>query len=94
MCCWGQCTCNKKVDGRDTPKFTVLLIHVVAATSHTALQDSYLFALVLVKNSFRKYTKFDPAKVDEHAHKCKRLEVNSMTEIAFKGKPRGFQAPS
>jgi hypothetical protein len=93
MCCWGQCTCNKEVDSRDTPKFTVLLIHV-AATSHTALQDSDLFALVLVRNFFRRYTKIDPARVDEHTHKFKHLEVDSRLEIAFKGKPKGFQAPS
>jgi hypothetical protein len=30
---------------------------------------------------------------DEHAHKFKRLEVDSRLEIAFAGKLKGFQAP-
>lgn len=77
MCCWGRCTCEKKLDPRDAPLFTVLLVHVVAATSPTALQDSDLFALALVKNFFRKYTKVGPERVDEHASKFKHLEVDS-----------------
>jgi urate oxidase len=72
----------------------VLLVHVVAATSHKALQDSDVFALALVKNFFHKYTKIDSARIDERAHKFKRLEVDSRLEIAFEGKPRGFQTPS
>jgi hypothetical protein len=74
--------------------FTVLLVHVVAATSPTALQDSDLFALTLVKNFFRKYMKIEPERVDEHAPKFKNLEVDSRLEIAFEGTPKGFQAPS
>jgi hypothetical protein len=87
MCCWGQYTCNKIVDDRDEPKFTVLLIHVVAATSHKAQQDSDLFALVLAKNFFRKYTKFD-VRLDEHAHKFKRLELDSKTKSKLLYDPR------
>jgi hypothetical protein len=52
MCCWGCCTCKGGVDPRDAPLFTVLLIHVVAATTPTALKDSDLFALALVKGFF------------------------------------------
>jgi hypothetical protein len=94
MCCWGRCTCEKRLDSRDAPLFTVLLVHVVAATSATALQDSDLFALALVQNFFRKYTKIDPGQVDEHVSKFKNLEVDSRLEIAFKSTPKGFQAPS
>jgi hypothetical protein len=94
MCCWGHCTCNKRVDLRDAPKFTVLLIHTVVATSHTVVWGSDLFALVLVKNFFHKYTKFDSARVDEHTHKFKCMEADSRLEIAFKGKCRGFQGLS
>jgi hypothetical protein len=32
--------------------------------------------------------------IDDHAHKCQHLEVDSRLEIAFEGKPKGFQAPS
>jgi hypothetical protein len=70
------------------PKFTVPLIHAVAATSHMALQDSDLFALVLVKNFFCKYTKIDPARVDEDAYKLKCLRVDSGLEIALERKPK------
>lgn len=91
MCCWGHCTCNERVDLRDARKFTMLLIHV-ATTSHTALQDSDLFALVLVKKFFHKYTKFYPTRVDEYAHKFKRMGADSRLEIAFKGKCRGLRA--
>jgi hypothetical protein len=72
----------------------VLLVHVVAATGASALINSNLFALVLVKDFFRKYTRIDPHRIDEHAGKFERLEVDSRLEIAFEGKPRGFQTPS
>jgi hypothetical protein len=49
---------------------------------------------VLVKSFFSKYTKICPERIDEYAHKFKRLEVESRLEIAFEGKPKGFQAPS
>jgi hypothetical protein len=32
--------------------------------------------------------------VADHAHKFLRLAVDSRLEIAFVGKPHGFQAPS
>ena len=94
MCCWGQCTCGRGLDPRDAPLFTVLLVHVVAATSPNALQDSNVFALALVKNFFRKYTRVRPERIDEHAHRFKHLGVDSRLEIAFEGTPKGFQAPS
>jgi hypothetical protein len=47
-----------------------------------------------VQNFFRKYTKIDPGQVDEHVCKFKNLEVDSRLEIAFRGTPKGFQAPS
>jgi hypothetical protein len=94
MCCWGECTFRQGLDPRDAPSFTVLLLHVVASTSPTALQNSDLFALALVTNFFRKYTKISPERIDEHAHKFKHLEGDSRLEIAFEGKPKGFQAPS
>jgi hypothetical protein len=83
MCCWGLRKCKRELDPRDAPLFTVLLIHVVAENSLTALQGSDLFALVLVKNFFRKYTHINPDRIDEHAHKFKHLEVDSRLEIAF-----------
>jgi hypothetical protein len=94
MCCWGWCTCEKRLDPRDAPLFTVLLVHVVAATSPTALQDSDVFALTLVRNFFRKYTKVSHDRIDNHAHKFRNLEVDSRLEFAFEGKPKGFQALS
>jgi hypothetical protein len=77
MCCWGWCSCEERLDLREAPLFTVLLVHVVAATSPTALQDSDLFALTLVKNFFRKYTKVSPDRIDDHAHKFRHLEADS-----------------
>lgn len=93
MCCWGQCTCRKGLDHRDAPPFTVLLVHVVAATSPTALQNSDLFALTLVTKFFHKFTKISPERIDKHAYKFKHLEVGSRLQIAFEGKPKGFQVP-
>jgi hypothetical protein len=93
MCCWGRCTCERRFDPRDAPLFTVLLVHVVAATSPNALQDSDLFALVLVKNFFRKYTKVSPDRIDDHTHKFQHLAVDSRLEIAFKGTPKGSNHP-
>jgi hypothetical protein len=84
MCCWGQRTCRKGIDPRDASLFTVLLLHVVAATSPDALQNSDLFALALVTNYSRKYTKISPERIDEHAHKFKHLEVDSRLEIPLK----------
>jgi hypothetical protein len=46
-----------------------------------------------VKSFFRKYTTISPERIDDHAHKFKRLEVDSRLEIAFAGTPKGFQAP-
>jgi hypothetical protein len=94
MHCWGLCKYERELDPRDAPLFTVLLIHVVAANSPTALLGSDAFALVLVRNFFRKYTQINSDRIDEHAHKFKHLEVDSRLEIAFAGKPKGFQAPS
>jgi hypothetical protein len=85
---------EERLDSRDAPFFTVLLVHVVAATSPTALQDSDLFALTLVKNFFRKYTKVSPDRIADHAHKFQHLEVDSRLDIAFEGTPKLFQAPS
>jgi hypothetical protein len=47
-----------------------------------------------VRNFFRKYTKISPDRIDEYAYKFRNLEVDSRLEIAFEGKPKGFQAPS
>jgi hypothetical protein len=47
-----------------------------------------------VKNFFRKYTKVSPDRIDDHTHKFQHLVVESRLEIAFKGTPKGFQAPS
>jgi hypothetical protein len=45
-----------------------------------------------VKSFFSKYTNISPDRIDEHAYKFKRLEVDSRLETAFEGKPKGFQA--
>jgi hypothetical protein len=77
-----------------THKFTILQVHVVGATSSVALRNSNIFALTIVKDFFRKYTKSDPQRVTEFAHNFEHLGVDSRLDIAFEGKPRGFEAPS
>jgi hypothetical protein len=59
-----------------------------------ALEGSSVYAKQLVERFFRKYTRIDPALVEEHAHKFLRLAADSRLEIAFVGRPVGFQAPS
>jgi hypothetical protein len=56
--------------------------------------DSQIFALTIVRDFFRKYTKFDPQKINEFAYNFENLEIDSRLEIAFQGKPKGFEAPS
>jgi hypothetical protein len=77
-----------------THKFTILQVHFVGATSSVALTNSNIFALTIVKDFFRKYTKIDPQRVTEVAHNFEHLEVDSRLEIAFEGKPRGSEALS
>jgi hypothetical protein len=77
-----------------THKFTVLQVHVVGATNREALKDSNLFALKIVQDFFRKYTKIEPRRVAEFAYNFEHLAIDSRLEIAFEGKPKGFDAPS
>jgi hypothetical protein len=77
-----------------THKFTILQVHVVGATNREALRDSNIFALKIVQDFFRKYTKIDPHRVTEFAHNFENLAIDSRLEIAFEGKPKGFEAPS
>jgi hypothetical protein len=69
-------------------------VHVVGATNREALRDLNLFALKIVQDFFRKYTKIDPQRVAEFAHNFEHLAIDSRLEIAFEGKPKGFDAPS
>ena len=85
------CAGNSKADVR---KFTVLLVHVVAATPRTALRHSSGFAIELIQDFLRKYTKVNPDKVLELSDRFRYLEVDSRLEIAFEGKPKKFAVPS
>jgi hypothetical protein len=69
-------------------------VHVVGAINREALRDSNIFALKIVQDFFRKYTKIDPHRVTEFAHNFEHLAIDSRLEIAFEGKPKGFEAPS
>jgi hypothetical protein len=80
--------------GRDIQKFTVLLVHVVGSTPPSALRHSTPFAIQLVQEFLSKHTAIDSKKVTELSDRFRNLEVDSRLEIAFKGKPKGFAAPS
>ena len=75
-------------------KIHSLLVDVVVAAPSSALRNSSAFAIQLVQDFFRKYTKFDPERVIELSNRFQRLEVDSRLEIAFEGKPKGFVVPS
>ena len=76
-----------------TRKFTVLLVHVVAATPRTALRYSSPYEIELVQNFFKKHTRINPSKVLEVSDRFQNLEIDSRLEIGFEGKSRGFEAP-
>jgi hypothetical protein len=80
--------------GAGIRKFTVLLVHVVAATPRTALRHSSAFAIQLIQDFLRKYTKVNPEKVIDLSDRFRHLEVDSRLEIAFEGKPQKFVVPS
>ena len=73
---------------------SVLLVHVVAATPRTALRHSSAFAIQLIQDFLRKYTKVNPEKVLDLSDRFRHLEVDSRLEIAFEGKPKKFVVPS
>jgi hypothetical protein len=80
--------------GQTYVKFTVLLEHVVAATPRTALRHSSAFAIQLIQNFLRKYTRVNPEKVLDLSDRFRHLEVGSRLEILFEGKPKKFVVPS
>jgi len=75
-------------------KFTVLLVHVVGSTPPSALRHATPFAIQLVQEFLSKHTAIDIGKVTELSDRFRNLEVDSRLEITFKGKPKGFAAPS
>ena len=86
--------CGGKSKAVFVKKNSVLLVHVVGAAPSSALRNSSAFAIQLVQDFFRKYTKFDPERVIELSNRFQRLEVDSRLEIAFEGKPKVFVVPS
>lgn len=76
----------------ESRKFTVLLVHVVAATPASALRHSSAFAIVLVQD-FKKYTQINPERVIELSDRFRNLEIDSILAIGLEGKPKGFEAP-
>jgi hypothetical protein len=58
-------------------EFTVLLVHVVAATPRTALRHSPAFAIKLIQDFSRKHTNIDPAKLLDLSNRFRYLEVDS-----------------
>jgi len=72
----------------------MLLVHVVGSTSPSALLHSTPFAMHLVQYFLKEHTKIDIGKVSELSDKFRNLEDDSRLEILFKGKPKGFAAPS
>jgi hypothetical protein len=47
-----------------------------------------------VQNFLKEHTTIGVGKVTELSDRFRNLEVESRSEIVFKGKPRGFEAPS
>jgi len=67
---------------------------VVGFTPPSALRHSTHFAIQLVQEFLSKHTTIHIGKVTELSDRFRNLEVDSRLEIAFKGKPKGFTAPS
>lgn len=67
---------------------------MVATTPLSALCYSSAFAIQLVQDLFRRYTKVDPEKVLELGDTFRNLETDSRLEVAFEGNPKGFAVPS
>jgi hypothetical protein len=88
-----NCLCSGKPSSLSR-KFTVLLVHVVPSTPVSALRHSSAFAIQLVQDFFKKYTRINPERVIELSDRFWNLEVDSRLEIAFEGKPIGFEVPS
>ena len=88
-----SCLCAGR-PGTLTRKFTVLLVHVVAATPGTALRYSSPYAIELVQNFLKKHTSINPSKVLKLSDRFQNLDIDSRLEIVFEGKPRGFEVPS
>jgi len=78
----------------DIKKFTVLLVHVVGSTPPSVLRHSTPFAVQLVQEFLSKHTAINIGKVTELSDRFRNLEIDSRLEITFKGKPKGFAAPS
>jgi hypothetical protein len=69
-------------------------VHALNVSHPLALEGSSEYARKLVERFLSKYTKLNPVLVGDHAHKFSRLDIDSRLEIAFIGRPHGFQAPS
>jgi hypothetical protein len=86
------CTCYPRRPVGDT-EFTVLLVRVLDVSHPLALEGSSEDARELVERFLSKYTKLNPVLARDHVYKISRLAVDFRLEIAFIGKPHGFQAP-
>lgn len=69
-------------------------MHLVATTPLLALHYLSAFAIQLVQDLFRRYTKVDSEKVLELGDRFCNLEIDSRLEVAFEGNPKGFAVPS
>jgi hypothetical protein len=72
----------------------VLLIHVLHVSHLAALEGPTHYAREIVDNFFRTYTQINTKYIDPHNHKFSNLTVESRSEIAFVGKPRGLKVPN
>ena len=69
-------------------------MHAVAATPRTALRHSSAFAVQLIQDLFREYTKIDPDQVLDISDRFQHLQLDSRLEITFEGKPKRLIVPS
>jgi hypothetical protein len=70
------------------------MVHVVGSTPPTVLRHSTPFAIQLVQEFLKEHTTIDISKVTDLSDRFRNLEIDSRLKIVFKGKPKGFEAPS
>ena len=79
--------------GDTVKEFTFLLSHVLYVSHPAALEWSTHYARKIVDRFFQDKTQIDSRHSEHHNYKFHILVVESRLEIAFVGRPRGFNVP-
>ena len=75
-------------------EFTFLLIRVLHVSHSAALEGSTRYAREIVDRFFSEHTRIVVSYVEPHNHKFRNVVVESLLEIAFAGRPKGFRDPN